>query len=119
MNRKLAALLAAGVATVFTSTVTLAADSSRVPQVTVDYSDLDLSSQKGVDRLYTRLRTAARNVCGERATRDLSARAEARSCYVRALGDAVRDVNHVALTALHEGNTVERLARLGGRSNRS
>lgn len=119
MNRKLVTLLATGAVALFGSSVALAEGRAVTSSVTVEYSDLDLASPNGVDRLYSRLRSAARNVCGEYEARDLRTRASARSCYVRALGEAVRDVDHAALTAMHQGNTAERLARLDGRSNRS
>ncbi|MFN3469348.1 MAG: UrcA family protein [Novosphingobium sp.] len=55
----------------------------------VGYGDLDLSTSEGQARLDSRLRNAARDVCGFRALDIRSGDFEAaRQCYVKAMADA-------------------------------
>ena len=62
--------------------------------VTVSYGDLDLTSIRDVNTLYTRIVAAAHQVCAPEAgaSRDLGAFAAERACVSRAIGNAVRDV---------------------------
>lgn len=50
----------------------------------VRYADLDLSTQRGMDKLRSRLNQAAREVCGMdiRQTGTFLASREARACYI-------------------------------------
>jgi UrcA family protein len=74
---------------------------AEMPSVTVRYADLNLNSAAGVDALYARLRTAAREVCNVRETHGLVQAIESRKCYRHALGAAVDRVNALAPDALH------------------
>jgi len=76
--------------------------------ITVTYGDLDLSKTAGIEKLYQRLKVAARNVCGSRDVRDLNAVQDWRRCYRSALAGAVRDVGNTRLSALHEGQEENR-----------
>ncbi|TCM19600.1 UrcA family protein [Novosphingobium sp. PhB165] len=51
-----------------------------VPRVEVRYSDLDLDSQAGRDRLTTRLDSAVRTVCGDADVRNLDDFSHMRDC---------------------------------------
>ncbi|MGI8942676.1 MAG: UrcA family protein [Qipengyuania sp.] len=55
-------------------------------QVTVDYEDLNLSSEKGAERLGRRIENAARHACGvgEARTGTRLNSAEARRCVIQA-----------------------------------
>jgi UrcA family protein len=71
----------------------------------VRFSDLNLSSDDGVRTLYQRMRGAARLVC---ADADRSLRLEQpnyQTCFKKAVGDAVSQVNQPALTAMHRSGT--------------
>jgi UrcA family protein len=78
--------------------------------MTVSYADLDLSGQAGVDALYSRLRTAADQVCGPKGDgRDLTRRFVWKQCYEAALDNAVRTVAHVGLSEVHLAQTGRRV----------
>lgn len=53
--------------------------------VTVSYGDLNLASEAGAKRLESRIRYAARTVCGPRSNRNITAMADYRSCYKSAM----------------------------------
>lgn len=69
--------------------------------VVVRYGALDLRDPKGIDSLYQRISTAAREVCGEPGTRGLQAKAAIRACENTAVAQAIARVGHPALTSLH------------------
>lgn len=93
-----------------------AAQAADLPQVRVNYGDLNIDSAAGAAVLYQRIRNAAEQVCGTFGVRDLSAEAAAKACRIRAIGEAVAAVHSPALTQVYEvkmGVTpVERLASL-------
>jgi len=73
-----------------------------VPTMHVQFSDLDLSHDAGVERLYTRLRHAAQAVCSTQADiRDLHATVAQQSCAAAALDRAVADVHSSRLSSRH------------------
>ena len=88
-----------------------------LPTVDVHYNDLNLAGDKGVARLYQRLRTASRIVCDGIDQREPARKAKWRPCYEHALTAAVLDVNEPGLSALHSirsgtrGPAVDRTAR--------
>ena len=68
---------------------------ARLPVVT---AGLDLSQPAGARELYGRLKEAARIVCGSGYRAGLEPVADFKSCYEKALGDAIRSVNQRELT---------------------
>ena len=60
----------------------------------VHYSDLDLSTEKGLDRFRARYNAAARKICGmnERETATTMPTREARSCYAEKRAEMEREV---------------------------
>jgi UrcA family protein len=72
--------------------------------IRVGYSDLDLSTQAGATTLYSRIRGAARQVCGYEGA-SFTDKAIWRSCFNGAVSDAVATVNNPSLTALHLGES--------------
>jgi len=68
---------------------------------TVKFSDLNLSSQAGVEALYGRIHAAARRVC-EQPAGELTA---ARKCMTKAESDAIGKVNVPLLTAFYQNKT--------------
>ncbi len=72
------------------------------PTQRVSYEDIDLSKPADVEKLYARLRHAARKVCASYA---FSVRSDAdrrwSDCVTKATSDAVSDVGNPALTARH------------------
>ncbi len=119
MHRKLVAALA-GTAAALLATTALAAPApahagtaALVTQtVKIDYSDLDLESPKAVDRLYARLRSAAKRVCGESDVRHLQGNRLQRDCMRQAMDRAVAQVGHAALTAKHAERKPARYAQV-------
>jgi UrcA family protein len=67
----------------------------------VKYNESDVITPGGATALYARLRLAARQVCLPFEGRELQLHKGWRSCYDRALGDAVARVNRDTVTALH------------------
>ncbi|WP_340587938.1 UrcA family protein [Erythrobacter alti] len=71
-----------------------AADEAEIATAAVEYRDLDLSTDRGQDRLNARFRRAAQYVCGmdiRDAGSNLPSR-EARACYVEKLRSFDRQV---------------------------
>jgi UrcA family protein len=85
---------------------------------TVSYADLDLSSSADAKVLYSRLRTAAKAVCGEPDARNLSLRRLARECYESALSNAVVDLDNANVTALHATDRSIRVAQRNAPNDR-
>ena len=76
-----------------------AADAQRA---TVSYRDLDLSRSTDVQRLYQRLKHAARSVCLDEPSAEQFARHRAwQSCYDNSLDSAVMQVRSPELLALY------------------
>lgn len=67
----------------------------------VQFQDLNLMTEDGVRTLYNRLSGAARHVCGTRESRDLVRLSDWKSCYSNALDQAINDLNHPLVNALH------------------
>jgi len=78
-----------------------ATPSADVPSVSVRYDDLNLSTTDGVNSLYRRISSAAREVCPGVYSRELSLRAAARRCEADAVARAVSDVNNTHLAMVH------------------
>ena len=85
-----------------------------VPQVKVDYSDLDLSNDTDAKRLYQRLRAAAGTACSSYNGLELYKVKLKRECKTAALNRAVSDVNSSAVLALHEARAPVKLASKTG-----
>ncbi|MEM1144199.1 MAG: UrcA family protein [Pseudomonadota bacterium] len=65
-------------------------------QITVDYSDLDLTSPKAQEVLHSRISQAAKKVCGPQFARQaggVSLAARNRACYDEAFSGAISQVN--------------------------
>jgi len=82
--------------------VSFAAPSSdNVPTVTVRYDDLNLATAAGVDTLYRRISSAAREVCPDMYSRDLKIVAASAHCRADAVAQAVHAVNNPQLALVH------------------
>jgi UrcA family protein len=82
---------------------------TRYDNVVVTYSDLDLRSTAGNQKLYARLNLAAERACGSATfTRDLQLRAEYRTCVESTLNKAVDQIGTRELQALHRSATARR-----------
>lgn len=88
------------------------------PQLTINYTDLDLSKQADAKTLYARLRTAARSVCRGLEGKELRHIRQQRACHAQALADAVASVDHANVTALYRSDGNIRVAQRGADSQR-
>jgi UrcA family protein len=81
-----------------------AADPSRAvehaPEITVSYSDIDITRAKGAHILYRRIEGAAANVCVRPNARAPQVRAAIRSCSEQAIAAAITKVDAATLTQL-------------------
>ncbi len=114
MSRHPLKLLAAGLGGCLIAASALAAPAPLpdAPAVRVRYAELDLGKDAGVERLYTRLRHAAEDVCGRVDGRDPAIRAAHDACARQALDHAVDDVHSARLSARHYGTRGVQFARL-------
>ena len=74
---------------------------SDAPSVVVQYSEQSLATDDGVHALYRRITAAARQVCPDPWTRDLSRKAHAERCQNEAIARAIRQIDNSRLAALH------------------
>jgi UrcA family protein len=75
------------------------------PSRVVKFADLDLTHSKGAAALYTRIRSAAREVCLPQYNWVMEMRVISDQCRDEAIARAVADVNAPALTAYYQGRT--------------
>lgn len=78
--------------------------------VKIDYSDLDLTQPEGVQALYRRVASAARQVCHEPSPREITRYARFEECFNETVTRAVDSVGVPQLTALHRERTSYRRA---------
>lgn len=108
LNRSLRVALLVAVSCV--ASVAAAGDTTGEKSVAVRYDDLNLSSQQGVEHLYSRIRAAARKVCGSAGeVAPLRLRQQRAQCENTAVAAAVKQVNNGILTAMHRGKSTRRL----------
>ena len=75
------------------------------PSVVVKYSDLALATDSGVNQLYRRIMSAARQVCPDSSIRDLGMQRQVEACRNQAVAKAVRQIDNSRLAALHATHT--------------
>jgi UrcA family protein len=71
------------------------------PSVTLQFHGTDLSTPKGISRLYRRIREAASIVCDRLDGASLGAKARWHKCFDKAVAEAVAHVNNESLSAYH------------------
>ena len=69
--------------------------------VTVSFADLNLSQDKGVETLYQRLKTGARQSCGTVSARQVSLFRANKDCIDTALTKAIESIDNEKLKRLH------------------
>ncbi|MBV8910556.1 MAG: UrcA family protein [Gammaproteobacteria bacterium] len=77
-----------------------------VATIRVAYGDLNLASDQGNSKLYSRISAAARQVCfaSNVDPRDLALYAQVRSCEAQAIANAVQAVNSPRLAAIYSAH---------------
>ncbi len=74
--------------------------------VRVSNADLNLSNEAGLVKLYARLQSASRTVCGPRSLDEagsLEQLSQNKACYRNALSKAVAKFNNARLDKIHAG----------------
>jgi UrcA family protein len=66
--------------------------------VTVQFADLDLDRKPGIEKLYFRIKSAAKRVCDTQANERLVPRQSYDACVERAVSTAVARINRPLLT---------------------
>jgi len=74
---------------------------SDVPSVVVKYSERSLATDDGVYTLYRRITSAAKRVCPDASTKDLSRLTQVEQCRDQAVARAIRQIDNSRLAALH------------------
>jgi UrcA family protein len=104
LRNVIATVLFGGVASGF-AVLPADADSLDVPQVTVKFGDLNISSPQGAAVLYGRIRAAAQTVCSPDDRSGLEFKMQRNACIDEAILGAVARVNNSALTAVYSAKT--------------
>jgi UrcA family protein len=82
-----------------------AGESTDVPRRVVKVADLDLTHSAGVEALYVRIRSAAREVCEPLIMRDLGSVMHVPACVKQSTERAIADVNAPQLTSYYLAKT--------------
>ena len=96
-------LVMAGLLSPFASAA--AASSYEVASRIVHFSDLNLNRREDVATLYSRIKSAANQVCGPTDSRSVDTVVRLRRCKERAIGQAVADVKSSQLLTFHMATT--------------
>jgi UrcA family protein len=101
--------LALGVCVLAVATAPAASVFAAQPEqvsATVKYSDLNISNREGANAVYNRVKSAAREVCGdEPGIHDLGGLHSWRTCVNNAVDNAVGRLNTPMVTALNGGRS--------------
>jgi UrcA family protein len=101
-SAKLALLVLGSVAGVMAAGAASAASADDdVPRIVVKYSEQSLATDEGVQTLYRRITNAAKQVCPDVSTRDLSRHVKSVQCQDQAISRAIRQIDNSRLAALH------------------
>ena len=91
------------------------ADAADVATETVRYDDLNLSTPAGVQALYHRIQSAARNVCGPSVVTGTRIVSEGwKDCVSTTVHKAIFEVNKAPLTAYYANHLRDRITRTAG-----
>jgi UrcA family protein len=88
----------------FTGAANAASEFSDKPEMVVNFSDLNLSTDRGTQVLYRRLTRAAEQVCPAEPSNSHITNENVLKCRQQALSAAVAKVHSQRLAALHAAN---------------
>lgn len=94
-------LRAAALVTALTASLTIGCARADEPSSTVDYRDLNLSTEQGSQLLYARIVAAANAVCVVENIRVLKAVAARETCREQSIARAVRSIDSPRLAAIY------------------
>ena len=103
-----AALLAAGALGLF------AAGATQAHQSTIHYNKVDVQTQQGATAVYSRIRTAALNMCEPQNIAVLRSARQVHACVDATMNDAVQAIDSPALTAIYEATRDRGALAAGG-----
>jgi UrcA family protein len=86
--------------------VTARAATDGLPTRKVSYADLDISKPAGAKVLYSRIVSAARQVCELHGYNDLNTMRRVNQCTDHAIDKAVKEVDSPALSALRPNSVI-------------
>ena len=92
---------AIALALVTVATVSAASSLDSPPQRIVKFGDVNLATESGVAVLYSRIRSAAREVCEPGNVWNIGALLASKECTDRAIERAVEDINAPLLNSYH------------------
>jgi UrcA family protein len=88
------------------SDVHAASMASTADGIVVKYSQEEIKSEADAERVYRKVKSAARKACGlDGGFLNLGERTRAERCYEETLADVVRKIDRPQLTALHDSKT--------------
>ena len=108
-------VVSAAIVGVFCSAVTALpafAQNSDAPQVTVSYSDLNVSTTHGASTLYGRIETAATQLCSPYERSDIMSRAKLNACVDKIVSNTVADLDKPVLNAVYLSKTGSKPVRI-------
>ena len=79
-----------------------AAEPTDPPSIRVKYGDLNLQAPAGVETLYKRIDSAAKDVCAIASERELSILTIERNCVASTESRAIKQVHNEALSAYYQ-----------------
>jgi UrcA family protein len=82
-----------------------ASPDSDLTSVVVKYSRESLANDAGVNELYRRINSAAKQVCPDVSSRDLAGQQKVKQCRAQAVAVAIRQIDNSRLAALHAGRS--------------
>jgi UrcA family protein len=107
--RGLVASAILGALTLSFASLSNASDGIEAREVTVQYSDLKVSTSRGASVLYGRIRAAAEGVCSPLSHGDLSSRMHREACVNQSIAAAVSKVNQGSLFAVYNAKNARPL----------
>ena len=87
--------------TLAAGTANAASPDSNLPTIVVKYSEQTLATDEGLHTLYRRITNAAKQVCPDASSRDLSRQVKSAQCQNQAIARAIRQIDNSSLAALH------------------
>jgi UrcA family protein len=97
--------LVGALAAMSVTAISFAAPADDVASIAVRYDDLNLATAAGVNTLYSRISSAARQVCPDPFSRDLTVVIASERCQAGAIARAVHEVNNPQLAMVYASHT--------------
>lgn len=96
MTKTFLTLIAVGLGGVASAQPPVTVYGSNAPTASVSYADLNLASERGIQKLQGRVRAAATGLCLEPVWADVSVNAARTTCYRAAVHDGFMQIDRLA-----------------------